>query len=62
VLNGSERVTVVERTNSGTLQVTVIYMAQRTDGQFKAIHSRHTALPGGIPIASQMYGSCRGLP
>lgn len=61
VIAGDERVTLLEATGSGTIQVTVIYVAQRSDGQFKAVHSRHTAMPGGIPIASQMYGSCRPL-
>jgi hypothetical protein len=61
VLVGRERITLLEATGNGTIQVTAIYMSQRSDGQFKAVHSRHTAAIGGVPIASQMYGSCRAL-
>ncbi|MHB1095634.1 MAG: hypothetical protein ACYC3F_05635 [Gemmatimonadaceae bacterium] len=61
VIGGSERLSLLEHTGSGNLQVTVIYMAQRSDGQFKAVHSRHTALLGGLPLPSQTYGSCRPL-
>lgn len=61
VVRGSEKITLLEVTPNGTVQVTVIYSVERSDGQFKAVHSRHTAAPDGIPIASQMYGSCRAL-
>lgn len=61
VISGSEKLTLLEVTPNGTPQVTVIYIGRRSDGQFKAVHSRHTALLGGIPIPSQMYGSCRAL-
>lgn len=61
VIAGSERITLLEQTGSGNLQVTVIYISQRSDDQFKAVHSRHTALPGGLPIPSQSYGTCRPL-
>ena len=61
VIIGAESISILEATLFGTLQVTVVYMAQRSDGQFKAVHSRHTAMTGGIPIASQTYGTCRPL-
>lgn len=61
VFSGSESITFIERTGTGNLQVTAIYMAQERDRRFKAVHSRHTAILGGIPIASQMYGACLAL-
>lgn len=61
VISGSEKTTLLEATPNGTIQVTVIYMSQRSDGAFKSVHSRHTAAPGGVPMASQMYGSCLAL-
>jgi hypothetical protein len=61
VIAGEESITFFERTGTGNVQVTAIYMAQDSGGAFKAVHSRHTAMLGGIPIASQMYGSCRPL-
>lgn len=61
VIAGSQQITFVEQTATGTIQLTVVYMARTTHRRFKAVHSRHTAIPGGIPIASQMYGSCQAL-
>lgn len=61
VIKGPESLTFIELTGTGFVQVTAVYVAQRRDGHFKAVHSRHTAGFGGMPIPSQMYGSCRVL-
>ena len=61
VMSAREAVTILEPLGSGVMHVTVIYLGQTTDGRFKAVHSRHTALPGGQPFPSQFYGSCRPL-
>lgn len=61
VVNGVNRITLLEVTDTGNVQVTVIYAGQRVDGQFKAVHSRHTALEGRWLLPSQSYGSCLPL-
>ncbi len=61
VLSSVEALSIIERTMSGSLQVTVIYLSQLPDGTFKAVHSRHTTMLGGVPMPSQFYGTCQAL-
>ena len=61
VVPAPEAITMIEVLGSGLLQITVIYAAQKSDGQFKAVHSRHSAMFGGMPVPSQYYGACRAL-
>ncbi len=61
VIAADEVITLLEPLGSGAIQMTVIYLAQDSEGRFKAVHSRHTVAPGGNPIPSQYYGSCRAL-
>jgi hypothetical protein len=61
VIADPHAVTFLEQTLSGIVQITVIYAAQRSDGTFKAVHSRHTPIVGGNPLPSQAYGYCRAL-
>jgi hypothetical protein len=61
VISATEAITVLEPLGSGLLHMTAIFLAQTRDGHFKAVHSRHTAFFGGVPVPSQYYGSCRAL-
>lgn len=61
VIDGVNRISLLEITETGNLQVTVIYGAQDSSGRFKAVHSRHTAFEGLILLPSQSYGSCLAL-
>lgn len=61
VLNGLNRISLLEVTDTGNVQITVIYAVQNADGQFKAVHSRHTAWEGRRLLPSQSYGSCLSL-
>ena len=47
------RITVLETTMSGTVQVTAILR------NGNAIHSRHTTVDGSTFVPSQAYGTCR---
>jgi hypothetical protein len=61
VLAADEAITILEPVSTGIVQITVIYAARAGDGTFKAVHSRHTSVPGGEPLPSQYYGTCRAL-
>lgn len=58
MLVGDDRVTFLELTPTGNLNVTVIYDARQPNGLFRAVHSRHFSLPGD-PGPSQQYGTCK---
>ena len=55
VIWGDEKVSFVEITGNGTVQVTAIYGKQR--GRFASVHSRSTG-GKGYEMPSQYYGVC----
>jgi len=58
--SAKDAIFLIESTLAGYLQLTAIYEPLGADGQYKAVHSRHTFLLT-YPAPSQYYGACRPL-
>lgn len=56
VAPGTDTVSFVERVPAGAVNLTTVYAWRDSQGGFKAVHSRHTAIGG--PTPSQQYGRC----
>jgi len=56
VAPGTDTVSFVERVPAGAVNLTTVYAWRDSQGGFKAVHSRHTAIGG--PSPSQQYGRC----
>jgi hypothetical protein len=57
VFGGADSVAFVEQVPVGAVNVTTVYAWRDTQGRFKSVHSRHTAIGG--PSPSQNYGFCQ---
>lgn len=57
-IEGINSFSFVETTPSGNVNSTSVFPA---DGSViaPAVTSRHVAIPGGVPVISQLFGSCR---
>ena len=56
-IQGTDSVSFIERVPVGSVNVTTVYAWRNKAGNFKAVHSRHTAIGG--PSPSQNYGYCQ---
>ena len=56
LLPGADRLSFIERTPVGAVNLTTVYAWRDSDGGFKTVHSRHTAVVG--PSPQQYYGRC----
>jgi hypothetical protein len=57
MLEGDEQLSFLEQVPMGAPHLTVVYAWRDSQGRFKAVHSRHTAIGG--PGPSQQYGQCQ---
>ena len=61
VLSGDSSIHIVERTNSGNMNITTIFNPQQKNpNEYPIVHSRHLNLSGG-PFTSQFVGLCKKL-
>ena len=56
-VQGTDSVSFIERVPVGSVNLTTVYAWRNKAGNFKAVHSRHTAIGG--PSPSQNYGYCQ---
>lgn len=56
LIRAADRLSFVERTPAGAVNLTTVYAWRDSDGGFKTVHSRHTAVAG--PSPAQHYGRC----
>lgn len=57
-IEGANSFSFVETTPSGNVNTTSVFPNGSTDVAV-AVTSRHIAIPGGVPVISQLFGSCR---
>lgn len=61
VLNGDGSIHIVERTPSGNMNTTTIFIQlQKNPSEHPVVHSRHLNFVGG-PLVSQFVGLCKKL-
>ena len=56
LIRGADGLSFIERTPSGGVNLTTVYAWRDSDGGFKTVYSRHTAVVG--PSPQQLYGRC----
>ena len=56
LIRAADRLSFVERTAAGAVNLTTVYAWRDSEGGFKTVHSRHTAVSG--PSPQQHYGRC----
>ena len=56
LISGADRLSFMELTPIGAINLTTVYAWRDSEGSFKSVHSRHIAIRG--PFPSQHYGRC----
>ena len=56
LIPGADRLSFIERTPVGAVNLTTVYAWRDSEGGFKTVHSRHTSIAG--PSPQQHYGRC----